>query len=109
MSDMHELKIAEFESARNKAVDDYFHARQTIMPRTPEREQLVMSGFRLAWELLNKAEEKRPPRRVIKRYNQAAVGRIVADFSTQDVGLTAAPSFEVGFKDGELYVDVVAD
>ena len=48
---MYEIENAEFECERNKAVDAFFKARQQI-ERTLDKEFLVESGFRLAWELL---------------------------------------------------------
>ncbi|MEQ1558559.1 MAG: hypothetical protein ABL933_06390 [Methyloglobulus sp.] len=55
---MYEIENAEFEYARNKSVDEFFKARRQI-ERTPDKEFLVESGFRLAWELLkqNQIEE----------------------------------------------------
>ena len=51
MSDETELAIAEYECARNDAVDAYFEARPEI-ERTKERERLVEAGYRMAWRFL---------------------------------------------------------
>ena len=48
MSD-YEMRVIEFESARNEAMDSYFNARPQLM-RTGEQEKLFEAGFRMAWE-----------------------------------------------------------
>ena len=45
----YELENAQFESARNKAVDDYFDARPQI-ERTRDKECYIEAGFRMAWQ-----------------------------------------------------------
>ena len=51
----YETEKAEFETARNEAVDSYFAARPQIF-RTREKECYVEAGFRMAWDFL-KAQE----------------------------------------------------
>jgi hypothetical protein len=51
MSYERDLAIAEYEYARNVAVDEYFEARPQI-ERTIERERLVEAGYRMAWRFL---------------------------------------------------------
>jgi len=51
MSDEREMAIAEYEYARNVALDEYFEARPEI-ERTKERERLVEAGYRMAWRFL---------------------------------------------------------
>lgn len=46
-----ERENADYEAARNKAVDDYFEARPQI-ERTREKECYVEAGFRMAWDYL---------------------------------------------------------
>lgn len=45
----YEKGIAEYEAARNAALDSYFAARQHLS-RSRSEENLVEAGFRLAWE-----------------------------------------------------------
>ena len=50
-----ERDIAEYESARNKAADEFFDARPKILV-TKLHEDMFEAGFRKAWEYL-KAKE----------------------------------------------------
>ena len=45
---MSELDIAEYECARNKAVDDWFRNRP-IFAQTPDNVKIFEAGFRMAW------------------------------------------------------------
>ena len=47
----HEIRISEFEHARNDAMDKYFEARPQ-MERTRDRERVFEAGYRMAWEFL---------------------------------------------------------
>ena len=47
----YEEKIAEFEHARNTAMDKYFSARPQLL-RTIKEEKLFEAGFRMAWNFL---------------------------------------------------------
>jgi len=51
----YETEKAEFETARNEAVDSYFAARPQIF-RTSEKECYVEAGFRMAWDYLKTQE-----------------------------------------------------
>lgn len=53
MSDSYELKIAEFEYARNEAVEAYFNARPFLV-RNETQVKLIEAGFRLGWEASHK-------------------------------------------------------
>jgi len=48
-----ELQIAKLESARNKAVDDYFSARPEL-ERTRHEERLFEAGVQRAWSVFSK-------------------------------------------------------
>ena len=52
MSDERELRIAEYEHARNNSIDEYFEARPQV-ERTIERERFIEAGFRMAWHFLS--------------------------------------------------------
>lgn len=60
MTMCYETEKAEFETARNEAVDAYFAARPQIF-RTREKECYVEAGFRMAWDFLkqNQKDENR--------------------------------------------------
>ena len=49
MSNGYELRVAEYESARNEAMDRWFSARPAIQ-RTAEAERIWEGGFRMAYE-----------------------------------------------------------
>lgn len=49
----YEAEYAEFESARNEAMDEYFAASPQIM-RTKTMELVFEGGFRRAWEYLKR-------------------------------------------------------
>jgi hypothetical protein len=51
----HEQRIAEFEHARNDALDKYFEARPEV-DRTIERERFFEAGYRMAWEFIKGSE-----------------------------------------------------
>jgi hypothetical protein len=46
-----EMRIAEFEYARNQAIDKFFEARLNL-DRTREEERIFEGGYRMAWEFL---------------------------------------------------------
>jgi hypothetical protein len=46
-----EMRIAEFEYARNQAIDKFFEARLSL-DRTREKERIFEAGYRMAWEFL---------------------------------------------------------
>ena len=49
MIDQRELEIAEYEHARNKAVDEWFRNRP-LFAQTPDNVKIFEAGFRMAWE-----------------------------------------------------------
>jgi len=47
----YEIRVSEFEHARNDAMDKFFEARPHL-DRTREEERLFEAGYRMAWEFL---------------------------------------------------------
>ncbi len=45
----YEIRLIEFESARNGAMDAYFKARPHLL-RAPTHEKIFEAGFRCAWD-----------------------------------------------------------
>jgi hypothetical protein len=52
----YEQIMAEYESARNEAMDIYFRARPRLKI-TPENEEIFEGGFRLAWSYMEKKHD----------------------------------------------------
>jgi hypothetical protein len=55
MSD-YEMRVIEFESARNEAMDRFYAARPSLV-REQNCEFYFEAGFRMAWELLKREAE----------------------------------------------------
>ena len=52
-----EEEYLEFETARNKAMDKYFKARQGLT-RSQTQEDIFGGGFRMAWQIYNETQGK---------------------------------------------------
>jgi len=49
MNDSYEMRVIEYESARNEAITKWFAARGDIEPNA-KNERIFEGGFRMAWE-----------------------------------------------------------
>ncbi len=56
MSEVDEVRIIEFETAKNKAMDEYFNTRTKLI-RTKHSELIFEAGFSIVWKLMGDNDE----------------------------------------------------
>lgn len=78
----YETENAEFETARNQAVDSYFTARPQIF-RTREKECYVEAGFRMAWDYLKAQEPANSDEPFYCAFSGKEINEVLADIGRE--------------------------